>query len=456
MPTEPRRPNIVYFHSHDTGRYVQPYGFGVPTPNYQRLAEEGILFRQAFSAAPTCSPSRAALLTGQSPHAAGMIGLAHRGFQLHDPSRHLATTLRDRGYRTALTGVQHVTAGDPAALGYDRVASPDHWDAAGTAKVVVALIHDLAAEESNEPFFLDVGFFETHRVYPDLDEAVARYVRPPLPIPDSPETRLDTARYQASVVALDAALGQVLDALESAKLMESTLVVCTTDHGVAFPMMKCNLTDHGTGVLLIVRGPGGFTGGRVSDALVSQIDLYPTLCDLARIPHPAWLTGKSLLPVVAGERVEVNEEIFAEVTYHAAYEPQRAIRTREWTYIRRFGDRMLPVLANVDEGESRQYLIDHGWDRQSLAPEQLYDNILDPLQRENRIDDPTVSAIRNDLRTRLAQWMRDTNDPLLDGNVPPPPGARINHPDASSALDDLLEIQPDGAMKTIPNPGTNR
>src|SRR5680860_1807744 len=105
--------NVIYLHSHDTGRHVQPYGYGVSTPNLQWLAEEGVLFRQAFNAAPTCSPSRAALLTGQSPHAAGMLGLAHRGFRLSDPSQHLATVLRDGGYRTALLGVQHVTAGDP-------------------------------------------------------------------------------------------------------------------------------------------------------------------------------------------------------------------------------------------------------------------------------------------------------------------------------------------------------
>ena len=83
------RPNVLYIHSHDTGRYVQPYGHAIPTPAMQRLAEQGVLFRQAFSAAPTCSPSRAGLLTGQCAHSAGMIGLAHRGFSLHDYGRHI-------------------------------------------------------------------------------------------------------------------------------------------------------------------------------------------------------------------------------------------------------------------------------------------------------------------------------------------------------------------------------
>jgi arylsulfatase A-like enzyme len=450
------RPNIVYFHSHDTGRYVQPYGYAVDTPNYQQLAEDGVLFRQAFSAAPTCSPSRAALLTGQSPHAAGMLGLAHRGFRLNDPSQHLATTLRENGYRRALLGVQHVIKGDPADLGYDRVAPPGHRDAAETADVATAALREMAAAESQQPMFLDIGFSETHRVYPEVDTAAARYVRPPVPVPDAPETRLDMARYQASVVTLDAALGRVLAVLDELGLRESTLVICTTDHGLAFPGMKCNLTDHGTGVLLIMRGPGDFAGGRVIDSLVSQIDLYPTLCDVLAIPRPAWLTGRSLMPIISGTRDEVNEEIFAEVTFHAAYEPQRVIRTQEWTYIRRFGNRRLPVLPNCDDGESRQYLFDHGWDQQPLAPEQLYHNILDPVQGTNRFDDASVTPVRRDLRHRLEQWMAATGDPLLNGDVPPPPGVLINDPASRSFHEDPFEVQPDGSFRRIPNSGINR
>ncbi|MFL5903661.1 MAG: sulfatase-like hydrolase/transferase, partial [Solirubrobacteraceae bacterium] len=97
-------PNIVYIHSHDTGRYVQPYGRQVVTPNIQRLADQGLLFRNAFSAAPSCSPSRAALLTGRWPHCNGMNGLAHRGFALDDPSQHIVNTLKGAGYWTAMVG----------------------------------------------------------------------------------------------------------------------------------------------------------------------------------------------------------------------------------------------------------------------------------------------------------------------------------------------------------------
>ena len=98
------RLNILYIHSHDTGRYVQPYGYAVETPRIQQLAEEGVLFRQAFCANPTCSASRSVLLTGRYAHSNRMIGLAHRGSRLNDYRQHLASFLSRNGYETALSG----------------------------------------------------------------------------------------------------------------------------------------------------------------------------------------------------------------------------------------------------------------------------------------------------------------------------------------------------------------
>src|ERR1700730_18793321 len=117
------KPHIIYLHSHDSGRYLQPFGHAVPTPNIQRLASEGMLFRRAFSAAPTCSPSRSALLTGQCPHQNGMLGLAHRGFSKVDYNRHIVHTLRDAGYVSVLAGLQHV-APKPEMIGYDAILTP--------------------------------------------------------------------------------------------------------------------------------------------------------------------------------------------------------------------------------------------------------------------------------------------------------------------------------------------
>jgi arylsulfatase A-like enzyme len=432
------RPNILYLHSHDTGRYVQPYGYAVETPNIQRLADEGVLFRQAYAAAPTCSPSRAALLTGQSPHSAGMIGLAHRGFRLNDPRQHLAHVLQARGYRTFLTGMQHLTTGDEHEMGYTDDLRPSSSAVADVVPIAADVITSRGKEGNPQPFFLDVGFEETHRPFHEASEADSRYVRPPEPIPDRPDTRRDMAAYHASARQLDHGIGLILDALDDAGLAGTTLVICTTDHGLAFPGMKGTLTDHGIGVMLILRGPGGFAGGQVIDALVSQIDLFPTLCDVLGIEHPAWLQGVSLLPLLSGEQRQVRRDVFAEVTYHAAYEPQRAIRTPRWTYIHRYGERDRPVLPNIDESPSRDVWLAHGWDRQTLAADQLYDNVFDPIQRHNLIGDPGGVAVREELQARLDAWMRETNDPLLAGSVPLPPGTAVNDPDARSADEALL------------------
>ncbi len=419
------QPNILYIHSHDTGRAIQPYGFPVATPNLQRFAEQGVLFRQAFCAAPTCSPSRAALLTGQSPHNSGMLGLAHRGFALNDYRQHMLHTLREAGYYSALFGMQHI-ARDPSVIGYDRV-----WAASSHVEQVAPEVTAFLAQ-APQPFFLSVGFFETHRPFPDPGNG-PHYCAPAPTVPDTPATRHDMAAFHASARQLDAGAGAVLDALAQAGLADNTLVIITTDHGLAFPGMKCTLTDRGIGVALMLRGLGGFDGGRIMDAMVSQIDLFPTICDVAGVAHPPWLQGRSMLPLVRDGADAIHDAIFAEVTYHAAYEPQRAVRTSRWKYIRRFEERTTPVLPNVDDSPSKDaWLETHSWPPQLLDTEQLYDLTLDPQEANNRAADPALRLVLDDMRQRLQAWMEATDDPLLRGPVPLPPGAVANDPDGQS------------------------
>src|SRR6476661_4432381 len=144
------RPNILYLHSHDTGRYIQPYGHKIPTPNLQKLAGQGVLFRRAFDAAPTCSPSRASLLTGQCPHKSGMLGLAHRGFSLNDYSHHMLYTLRQAGYHSVLAGLQHIAA-RPETIGYDEILPHRSQSAVDVAPAAVAYLN----RHPKQPFFLD-------------------------------------------------------------------------------------------------------------------------------------------------------------------------------------------------------------------------------------------------------------------------------------------------------------
>jgi N-sulfoglucosamine sulfohydrolase len=436
-------PNVLYLHSHDTGRFVQPYGHQVPTPNIQRLADQGLLFRQAFCAAPTCSGSRSALLTGQFPHSNGMMGLAHRGFELHDYSHHLVHTLRGAGYWSGLVGEQHLSR-DPAVLGYDHVAEVD---TSHVARVVPAAV-ELLSNAPPQPFFLSVGFFETHREYFEPTSVRdALYSLPPDNLPDTPETRRDIASYKASARALDQGVGSVLNALDEHGLADDTLVILTTDHGLAFPGAKGTLYDRGIGVLLIARGPGGFHGGRVSNALVSHLDLFPTICELAGIEAPQRLQGTSLLPLMRGEAEEVNDAVFAELTYHAAYEPLRAVRTGRWKYIRRFGDRLRPVLANTDDSPTKDLLVQDGWGERELPREELYDLRFDPVEAANLVE--ARPDLRDELRQRLEGWMRETRDPLLDGPVPAPPGAELNSPDQTSPAEPTQGhvLDPAGAVR---------
>jgi arylsulfatase A-like enzyme len=425
----PHRPNILYIHSHDAGRYIQPYGHAIPTPNLQRLAEQGALFRKAFCTAPTCSPSRASLLTGQYAHCSGMLGLAHRGFSLNDYNQHILHTLRNAGYYSALIGEEHLSKA-PNASGYDLVSKIEGFQAAIVAPAAVECLSDGLPQ----PFFLSVGFFETHREFlkpSSLEDT--KYSLPPAPLPDTPQTRLDMGSFKASARELDKGMGEVLAALDANGLADNTLVICTTDHGVAFPRMKGYLTDHGIGVTLIMRGPSGFSGGLVCDELVSHIDLFPTICDLIGIDYPSWLQGTSILPLIQGKTEQIHDGIFAEVTYHAAYEPMRAVRTQRWKYIRRFDHHLGPVLANCDDSPSKDVLMQHGWQERSRPFEQLYDLIFDPNEASNVANDLSVAVVLEEMRTRLDNWMRDTNDPLLHGPVMPPPGAELNDPDQLSS-----------------------
>jgi arylsulfatase A-like enzyme len=357
-----------------------------------------------------------------------MLGLAHRGFSMADYTQHILHTLRPAGYHSVLIGLQHIAA-DPKVIGYDQVQSFRGNRTEDVAPAAAAfLAHAPAA-----PFFLDVGFFETHRAFrqPGPQED-ARFCRPPAPIPDTPESRADMAAFQASARVMDAGVGVVLRALESSGLAANTLVISTTDHGIPFPAMKCNCTDHGMGVSLILRGPGVFSGGKAIDAMVSHLDLFPTICDFLGIEKPARLQGTSLLPLLRGEAGEIHDEVFAEVNYHAAYEPQLAVRTHRWKYIRRYDGRAHPNLPNCDDGPSKSLWLADGWRERAVDAEQLYDLVFDPNEARNAAADPSCRAALDEMRARLDRWMHATNDPLLRGPVAAPPGALANDPNGTS------------------------
>ncbi|MEM7030754.1 MAG: sulfatase [Chloroflexota bacterium] len=439
--------NIIFMHSHNTGQFVEPYGHAVPTPNLFRLAQEGVLFRKAFAAAPTCSPSRASFLSGMYPHSCGMLGLAHRGFPMTDYDQHIVRVLNQIGYLTATSGVEH-TAPEINTIGYDHILSgldtnyPDLPKRLNPAEAAAAFLKNAP----DQPFFLNLGLNETHRPFPKAEPEKylaedARYCIPPRPFPDTPETRADVADFKAAARIMDDAYGLVLDALDETGLADNTFVFCFADHGLQFPRNMCNLTDHGIAVYFIARGPQHFQGGQVLDQMVSLIDLVPTVYDLLNVDQPDHVEGKSLLPLVEAPDATHHDHIFAEVNYHASYEPMRCVRTSRYKYIRRYDQRDQLVLPNVDDTPSKVFLLDQDWIDQPRHQEMLYDLIFDPDETNNLIDQPQTAAIQAELSHRLDQWMKDTNDPILaTGHVPAPKGSQINDPDGQSPKDATITM----------------
>jgi arylsulfatase A-like enzyme len=389
-----------------------------------------MLFRQAFCANPTCSPSRACLLSGQAAHENGMLGLAHRGFRMSRYEDTLGNFLKGHGWHTALSGMQHITKEGSATMeeiGYDEFLDRSRNEEGFFAskdgvnpEPATSVAEDFLAQSHEKPFFLDVGYFPPHRIgegdFPSSVEVPnPAYVRPPAHLPDTKETRQDFANYMASVETYDIHVGRIIDAIDRNGLSENTLVIATTDHGIAFPDMKCRLTDHGTGVMLILRGPGGFEKGKVSDAMVSHLDIFPTVCDLLDLPAPDRLEGGSLKALAEDPDSSLHENLFAEVNVHAAYEPMRAVRSNRWKYIRQYESRSHKTLPNCDNGLSKTYLCENGWAESGPQPEALYDLILDPTESRNLAGEPNFASELATMRARLDEWMEKTNDPLLKG-----------------------------------------
>lgn len=438
--------NIIYIHSHDTGRYTEPYGFAIPTPNLMELAEQGTVFRQAYCAGPTCSPSRAALLTGLAPHSCGMLGLAHRGFRVH-ADRHLVRFLNQHGFETALTGIQHEM---PVAemIGYQRILDNQDYDMRKGQEFDSVqfdirnanLAADYIREEKDIPFFLSFGMYNTHRKFPQIDNHInPDYIQPPWPLYDNRENREDMAAFIGSAKVMDHCVGLIIEALKESGKEDDTFVLFTTDHGIAFPKMKCTLYDTGIGVALIIKYPGNRKSGKVLDALVSQVDIFPTLCDILGLEEPKDLQGLSMVPLLEGRTDKIRKEIFAEINFHAAYEPVRCIRTENYKLIRFFDSHNENILSNCDDGQGKSFLVEHGYSEETREREMLFDLYLDPVERVNRINDSRYRQVYHDLSKRLDGWMKETKDPLFLSRLSFPKEAMINRRNCYSPGEDSYE-----------------
>ena len=405
------RPNIVLVHGHDIGRHIGAYGRQVDTPALDQLSRSGLRFDRFFCPAPQCSPSRASLTTGRYPHRTGMLGLAHMGWNLNDPTGALPHRLRALGYETYLFGEQH-EASTGEVLGYDHSVGT-RWPQ--LARVVAP---EFAAQAGSmpRPFFASVGFFEAHRPFDHAgytdDDPNAVEVPPYLP--DTAEVRADIAALNGRIRAVDEGVGVVVEALTKQGLREDTLLVFTTDHGLALPRAKGTLYDAGLEVAFIASWPGVVPRGTVSDKLLCNIDVAPTLLELAGGTPSAEIDGRSFAGLLGGGSAGVRDEFMCEMTYHDRYAPMRGIRTESWKYIRRFSEEPTMYLpADVaDSPSGRAALL-----VRATAPalEELYDLTVDPQELDNLIDRPAHTERAAELRVRVDSWMEETDDPLLTG-----------------------------------------
>jgi arylsulfatase A-like enzyme len=416
------QPNILYIICHDLGRHLACCGDGtIPSPKLDALAAEGVLFTNLYAASTPCSPARGCLMTGRYAHCQGLIGLAHKGWDYDEGTRTVAHDLSGAGYLTYLVGLQHESP-RVETLGYRRTWLDSHRSDRVADEVMRFLSTDAAA---NQPFFLSAGLGEVHlpfdRDYYDFAEP-ARVALPGF-LPDNEHTRRQMAMFHGAIRFMDRHLGRMLAALDDSPLKDNTIVLFTTDHGMAFPRAKSTLYDPGIGVAMIVRVPEPADGpGRLCQDLVSGVDLRPTLCELAGAPVPDEVQGRSFAPLLTGRGAyQPRTEIFSEKNYHNHFDPVRCVRTDRYKYIRNLRDAPYCLLpSDIQEAfppRSRRPDL--------MAPrpeEELYDLSADPGEDNNLIGSPEHAAARDELRGKLQAWLEQTHDPILkDRFIPYPP-----------------------------------
>lgn len=427
-------PNILLIHWHDLGRYLGCYGrAGVESPHLDQLASEGIRFTDAHCCSPLCTPARGALFTGLHPQSNGLLGLHLDGWRYRDGIKTLPELLAPHGYDTALIGLQHEHP-NPAYVGFDHVHS--------TARnQFCADVAPLAAEwllrrrEQTRPFFASVGFFEVHRPVGGGDfisesPLPADPASAPLPfhLPDHPAIRRDAGGYYGCIKRTDTETGHILAALAEAGLADNTWVLFTTDHGCPFPGAKGSLTTAGTEVAALIRAPGRLPAGALYHSPFSHVDLIPTLLAGLGLPSPSHLQGVNHWPSLATPGTPPPaDHVFTCKTTHDSYDPQRAVRTTHFNYIRRYQPRDgFSFPSDIRHSSSARALFEDGppW-YADPGEEQLYDLHADPTERTNLAAHPAHATTLADLRARLDRHLADTADPILSGPIPLPAGGRL-------------------------------
>lgn len=401
----------------------------VRTPNLDRIAARGMIVRNAFCAAPSCTPSRAAILTGRYPHQ------LEQGGNLWSflPAKYqvVPDLLEKSGY----------------AVGFTRKGwGPGNFQAGGRERNPAGpsfrnFDQFLENVPDGKPFWFWFGSQDPHRPYEKgageragLDPGK---VNVPAPWPDTGEIRRDILDYYYEVERFDRDIGTLIAALEKKGLLENTLIIVTADNGMPFPRAKANVYDLGAHVPLLVSWPGNVRAGSHSEDFVNLADLAPTFLEAAGLKAPAEMSARSLLPLLKGESSGGRGQVFIERERHANVRkgdlsyPMRAIRTREFLYIRNLRPDRWPAgdpqvhkavgpYGDCDNSPSKTFILREPDSRSfQLAfgkrpAEELYHLASDPGQTNNVAELPRYQQAKADLARRLETWMRETGDPRLD------------------------------------------
>jgi uncharacterized sulfatase len=418
------RPNILFAIADDWGwPHASVYGDRVVgTPTFDRVCREGAVFTQAHCCASTCSPSRAAILTGQTIHrlaeGGNIFGFLPKRFAVYPD------LLEAAGYQV---GYERKGWG-PGRLG-ERTRNP--------AGPQYKRFQDFLAKlPAGQPFCYWFGSFDPHRPYKrgtGLESGMRpEDVRVPPFLPDTPEVRSDFLDYYWKTQRFDREVGEIVDMVERAGRLDNTIVVITGDNGCSFPRAKANCYDYGTHQPLAIRWPARVKAGRRISEFVSLTDMAPTFLEAAGLKPLPEMTGRSFLGLLTGAGADKRDHIFMERERHdncrpgnGSY-PMRAIRTRDFLYIRnlrpdRWPAGNPPYFDDVDDCPTKELMLARRddpkfapyfqWSFGKRPAEELYDLRKDPGELSNVAAESRYASTKARLRRDLDGWMKRTEDP---------------------------------------------
>ncbi|MFA6174107.1 MAG: sulfatase [Kiritimatiellales bacterium] len=424
------RPNILIFMADDWGWPSSPlYGdHAVKTPALERIAKDGVLFTHAYCSAPSCAPSRAALFTGQDfwrlEEGANLLGTLPKKIPVYND------LLAQSGYVIGSAGKGYSPANLTAGGRTENPSGPSEGPAvnAGQFERFIKKVPE------DKPFCFWFGSRDPHRVYKKGSGVASgmklRDVQVPGFLPDTPEVRSDLCDYYLMVQKFNDDVMKTIAVLEKSGRYDNTLIIITGDNGMPFPHAKTQIYEYGVHQPLAICWKGRFAGGRTVDDYTGFTDFAPTILEAAGLSAPEEMTGKSLLPLLlsgkSGQIEPQRDAAFAGLERHAGSYPMRAIRTKEFSYIRNFAADRDPNLYGRG-GPAMEYMIAHKDGSAELKrlyaasfgprpEEELYDLQKDPYELTNLAAAPEYADIKKKLADRLMAHLTKTGDPRALGS----------------------------------------